>query len=251
MGHRLRLPSLVVWVSALAAIPVASAAQGTFGTGSQITVIPASAFQPETSAAQWSSNFGVQLTPTVSADTRFVAPLGLPSGANVEEIRLLVSDADGATDITAYVLNYGHGSVTTDTCGPGYFWTNSTSGSPGSTVLTLTGSPITVRSEGLCSAGGGPPFDAYFQVYIEVILASTDHSLSGALVKWHRQVSTAPVTATFNDVPTTHPFFRTIEALAASGITTGCGGGNFCPNDVVTRAQLAKFLSVGLGLYWP
>jgi hypothetical protein len=52
-------------------------------------------------------------------------------------------------------------------------------------------------------------------------------------------------------VPTSDPFFRAIEALAASGITSGCGGGNFCPNDVVTRAQLAKFLALALGLHWP
>ena len=42
-----------------------------------------------------------------------------------------------------------------------------------------------------------------------------------------------------------------IEALAASGITSGCGGGNFCPNDVVTRAQVAKFLANALGLHSP
>ncbi|MEW6335821.1 MAG: S-layer homology domain-containing protein, partial [Acidobacteriota bacterium] len=44
------------------------------------------------------------------------------------------------------------------------------------------------------------------------------------------QVSPAPGTATFADVPTSHPFFQYVEALAASGITAGCGGGNYCPN---------------------
>ncbi len=33
-----------------------------------------------------------------------------------------------------------------------------------------------------------------------------------------------------------------IEELAALGITSGCGSGNFCPNDPVTRAQMAVFL---------
>ncbi len=33
-----------------------------------------------------------------------------------------------------------------------------------------------------------------------------------------------------------------IEELAAQGITTGCGGGNFCPNNLVTRRQMAVFL---------
>jgi beta-N-acetylhexosaminidase len=56
--------------------------------------------------------------------------------------------------------------------------------------------------------------------------------------------------ATFSDVPTGHPFFRFIEALARSGITSGCGGGNFCPDAPLTRGQIAVFLSLGLGLHF-
>ncbi len=33
-----------------------------------------------------------------------------------------------------------------------------------------------------------------------------------------------------------------IEALRSDGITTGCGGGNYCPEEAVTRAQMAVFL---------
>lgn len=33
-----------------------------------------------------------------------------------------------------------------------------------------------------------------------------------------------------------------IERLATAGITTGCGGGDFCPDDPVTRGQMAAFL---------
>ena len=33
-----------------------------------------------------------------------------------------------------------------------------------------------------------------------------------------------------------------IEALAAEGITGGCGAGNYCPSDPVTRGQMAVFL---------
>jgi hypothetical protein len=53
---------------------------------------------------------------------------------------------------------------------------------------------------------------------------------------------TAPCLGTFLDVPTTHPFCGFIELLANDGITSGCGGGNFCPNDPVTRAQMAVFI---------
>ena len=67
-------------------------------------------------------------------------------------------------------------------------------------------------------------------------------------VFYNLQVSAAPVTATFGDVPTSHPFFQFVEALAAAGITTGCGGGNYCPDGAVTRGQMAVFLSKALGL---
>ncbi len=33
-----------------------------------------------------------------------------------------------------------------------------------------------------------------------------------------------------------------IDALADDGITSGCGGGNYCPDGAVTRAQMAVFL---------
>jgi hypothetical protein len=61
-------------------------------------------------------------------------------------------------------------------------------------------------------------------------------------------VSPAPGTATFNDVPTNHPFFRYVEALYASGITAGCGSNNFCPDAPVTRGQMSVFLAKALGL---
>jgi hypothetical protein len=46
----------------------------------------------------------------------------------------------------------------------------------------------------------------------------------------------------FNDVPPTHWAFRYIQRLYELGITTGCGNGNYCPTDKVTREQMATFL---------
>lgn len=51
-----------------------------------------------------------------------------------------------------------------------------------------------------------------------------------------------PCVGTFPDVPCPSTFAPWIEALAAEGITTGCGGGNFCPDNLVTRRQMAVFL---------
>lgn len=75
--------------------------------------------------------------------------------------------------------------------------------------------------------------------------------LAGMAVGYQLQVSPAPAVATFTDVPTSHPFFQFIQALAASGITGGCGGGNYCPDSPVTRGQMAVFLAKALGLQFP
>jgi hypothetical protein len=69
-------------------------------------------------------------------------------------------------------------------------------------------------------------------------------------IRYRLQVSPPPEVATFGDVPTNHPFFQFVEALAASGITGGCGSGNYCPDAPLTRGQMAVFLSKALGLHW-
>jgi len=51
-----------------------------------------------------------------------------------------------------------------------------------------------------------------------------------------------PCTGVFPDVPCPSIFANWIEALAAEGITGGCGGGNYCPNNPVIRQQMAVFL---------
>ena len=85
-----------------------------------------------------------------------------------------------------------------------------------------------------------------------VVQASTSPTtrLGGVRITWHRQVSAPPASPTFGDVPVGAFGFAQIEALAASGITSGCGGGNYCPNQGLTRAQMAVFLAKALGLYW-
>ena len=48
---------------------------------------------------------------------------------------------------------------------------------------------------------------------------------------------------TFPDVACpSNPFAPWIEELFEQGITGGCGNGNYCPNNPVTRQQMAVFL---------
>jgi hypothetical protein len=52
-----------------------------------------------------------------------------------------------------------------------------------------------------------------------------------------------PATGTvFTDVPASHPFAKWIEQLALEGITGGCGPTTYCPDETVTRAEMAVFL---------
>lgn len=51
----------------------------------------------------------------------------------------------------------------------------------------------------------------------------------------------------FADVPNDQPFHPQISAIALAGITTGCGGGNYCPAEGVRRDAMAAFMHRGMG----
>lgn len=58
-----------------------------------------------------------------------------------------------------------------------------------------------------------------------------------------------PATGTmFADVPAGSFGAAWIEQLANEGITSGCGGGNYCPGSPVNRAQMAIFITRTFGL---
>ncbi|MBL8234729.1 MAG: S-layer homology domain-containing protein [Bryobacterales bacterium] len=48
----------------------------------------------------------------------------------------------------------------------------------------------------------------------------------------------------FEDVPATHPYFRAIQAIRATGITVGCSTrpARYCPDAPVTRGEMAAFI---------
>jgi len=65
----------------------------------------------------------------------------------------------------------------------------------------------------------------------------------------HGAVYSPPAaTGVFGDVDLAHWAAPWIEQLAAEGITAGCGSGNYCPDGVVTRDQMAVFLVRTFGL---
>jgi hypothetical protein len=46
----------------------------------------------------------------------------------------------------------------------------------------------------------------------------------------------------FIDVASTDWYFAHVQKIKDEGVTNGCGGGRFCPNDLTTRAQMAGFI---------
>ena len=85
-------------------------------------------------------------------------------------------------------------------------------------------------------------------------LAGSEDARGEIVVSYGNQVARVPVvvgtpkTPTFNDIAGTGAE-KQIEALAAEGILRGYPDGTFRPNQLMTRAQLAKVLALSAG--WP
>lgn len=132
----------------------------------------------------------------------------------------------------------------------------STSPYTSSIIVTAdTGAAAVPGDYGLYVAAGTPvTVDAYAnQYYVWLWNTGTGSSVTKfrkVTVWYKRQISPAPAVASFTDVPVGTQFFQFVEALKASGVTSGCTATTFCPNDPVTRAQMAAFLARALGLHW-
>jgi hypothetical protein len=167
----------------------------------------------------------------------FVAGLHLPERAIVSVIELAACDTNAGLDLSAglrAVLKTG-----AILGGPGFA---KTTGSSGCQVVSNSGGPFTLTVNNDTT---------YYTVEVNFGMASdATLVLNSVRVGYKLQVSPDPSTATFADVPVGHPFHRFVEALYASGITGGCGGGNYCPDAPVTRGQMAVFLAGALGLHW-
>ena len=51
-----------------------------------------------------------------------------------------------------------------------------------------------------------------------------------------------PPSQRFTDVPSTNVFYNFIDEMAIKQITLGCGGGNYCPADIVAHDAMAAFI---------
>jgi len=228
--------------------PVHAAVPRTFGLVDEVAyVIPASEFEVTLFTDAWGTfappppTAGLFRIPGAAAITLF-AGLRLPAGALITRVELDGVDLDAVGQITSLLFSAtspagatpikllaGMGTGGAATPGPGLF--------PFVFAGGLTPADLTIDNAG--------------HYYIILVgLSPTAVGFSNVRVFYKLQVSPAPAVATFGDVPTTSSIFKFVEALVASGITAGCGGGNYCPDAPLTRGQMAVFLSTALGLHF-
>jgi hypothetical protein len=207
---------------------------------------------PATTKTLEYSSFGYWQRDSADTGTVWQAHVALPDGALACWLDGFFYDADAVGDIFAIFVEYpgyDSGTVTNvdreaiaSTGSSGYQYVSAAIGGSFSGIPACRTVNTDVRYDG----------GAFHTLYLNIPAATTSESnlrFKGADIWWKRQVRAAPGVASFNDVPTSHWAFQQIEALKKSGITTGCVANvSFCPDNTMTRAEMAVFLARALGL---
>lgn len=206
----------------------------TYGTSSLVSyTVNAWAFQEQDNVPRLVAGSKAERY-SINGSAAAIAPLFLPSGAIIDHVELEACDASAGGDVDGRILRC-------TTAGCTVIAQTSTSGTPGCVRITAAPATTTV-------------VDNQTNVYVASFslgAASFNLSANAIRVYYQLQVSPGPAIATFLDVPSTSPQYKFVEALVAAGITAGCGGGNYCPAQPVTRGQMAVFLATALGLHFP
>src|SRR2546428_5300135 len=210
--------------------------------GVTYTVIPASDFRPFDSSTGYITDFNTSVSRTGGGGQFFSHEIQLPPGAILIDITAYASDTSATANVDVYLELSFRDSGTGLNPGGGYYVMASSSGAPGKTAIVVSWNSTLPALSGTQELS--------YLVLIALNASDNTNSFNSVRLKWKRQISPDPATATFADVPVGHPFHRFVEALAASGITGGCGNGNYCPDAPITRGQMAVFLSAALGLHW-
>ena len=166
----------------------------------------------------------------------FEAPVVLPSGAIIDHTDLEACDSSATGNVSSilFICSLGSCSTNYSVASTGAAGCARTAAAPPATLTTVENNNSTYTLQ-ICNG-----------------VLGVANAFKGVRIFYRLQVSPAPATATFPlDVPTSHPFFRFVEAMAASGLTGGCGTDSFCPDQPVTRGQLSVFLASALGLHFP
>jgi len=242
-------------IFAFATFLFASAARSqSYGLGDQVLTIGVSQFRGVEGAQAAVNDVGYLYNPIPGSFSYYLAPLSLPAGAAIQQICLYADDSD--TGPFQYVQAY----LVAVKLVPGGESPSPPLQIPGASVQSSSNigfgyyctDPFSYTLRSSIDVDGNGSLDAAVH-YLELYLPSASQNslaFGGVRITWRRQVSPPPAAPSFGDVPSTDAAFPFIEALAASGITAGCAGGNYCPDANLTRRQMAVFLAKALGLHW-
>ena len=227
----------IVLVSSLSA---QTAGPKAFGTSDYtVTTIAGIGFVPGRNDIVYSTTGSLGRFVNASAtQVQFFSALEIPAGAVIDFIGFN-NNNDGTANVMAVHLFQRDN---TGTLTPLFSLDNTPHNS---WVTDINPAPLGILWQGSQGTGNTLTLE------IEVAPSANTQFFGQVEVWWKRSISPAPATATFPDVPTSDIGFQYVEALVASGITGGCGGGNYCPDNPVTRRQMAIFLTKALGLHWP
>jgi hypothetical protein len=224
-------------------VPPASAQS--YGQEEQVRTVGAAEFRSLDSSDAYVDAFGYLRW---AGEDVHLAPLALPDGAVIDTLCLYADDSDPGPSRAVWshlvaIKQVPEGEIPALlVVGPEVYSDNIGYQKVCKTVAETVKGRIDVD-------GDGNPDPAAYYVHVQFPSSSSFLGAGGVEITWRRQVS-APTSQTFSDVPSSDPGFGYIEALAASGITSGCAGGNYCPDANLTRRQMAVFLSKALGLHW-
>ena len=225
-----------------------------FGTSDEaISTVSGLGFRPAESGTSINSDLSTGRWITAGTDLLIAAVTEIPNGALLTQVAFYVQDTDASAEFTGRLCRNWVDSLTGGSPGSDCPVVVQTVGTPGSTVLFSTPNPLNLFVSYRFNVDGSGGVDSVSYTLDGSWGGNTtgDIRLRQVRLLWKRQVTPAPGSATFADVPVGSPFHRFVEALVASGITGGCGGGLYCPDQPVTRGQMAVFLSAALGLHWP
>jgi hypothetical protein len=266
MKSNVSIATFCLTLIGLVVIGIGTAGASNFGTGEQITTISWAAFFPDgtgNSDGYASDASAGERWATDSTDSALYATIDssmIPNGATIRSISFYVDDSSSSYDFTGTLYRGWCDSDDGDNCS-----------SESVASVTDTGSSVTLIADTYTAyeipvvyqyddddAGSTQEVYNYWLKADFGGASSSDVALRQVKITWQRNYFryhnlTSPpepfddaTAALVGSAP-----YDCITALWDAGIVVGCGGGDYCPGNDVTRLQLAVYVAGSLGMYWP